>query len=92
MSAADWDAGSEAENRERAQRAEGWSVYGLVSESTGRRYTGRTDDLVRRLDEHNDPTHNRGKFTTWHADIVLGTTASNVQHSISVPVILLRAR
>ena len=36
----------------------------LVSESTGRRYTGQTDDLARRLAEHNDPAHSATKFTT----------------------------
>lgn len=42
-------------------------VYVLVSESTGRRYVGQTDDLARRLTEHNDPDHNRRKYTSRHA-------------------------
>ena len=39
-------------------------MYVLVSQSTGRRYVGQTDDLARRLAEHNDPTRNVGKYTT----------------------------
>lgn len=39
-------------------------VYVLVSESTGRRYTGQTEDLERRLEEHNDPSHNTRKHTS----------------------------
>ena len=41
-------------------------VYVLISESTGRRYVGQTDDLNRRLAEHNSPEHNLAKFTTKH--------------------------
>jgi putative endonuclease len=36
----------------------------LVSQSTGRRYVGQTDDLPRRLAEHNDPGHNLRKYTS----------------------------
>jgi putative endonuclease len=39
-------------------------VYVLKSQSTGRRYVGQTDDLARRLTEHNDSTTNRAKFTS----------------------------
>ena len=39
-------------------------VYVLVSESTDRRYTGHTDDLERRVAEHNDPTCNPKKHTS----------------------------
>ena len=39
-------------------------MYVLVSESTGRRYVGQTDDLARRLAEHNDPNHNVRKYTS----------------------------
>ena len=42
-------------------------VYVLVSESTGRRYIGQTDDLDRRVAEHNDPEHNPRKFTSRNA-------------------------
>jgi putative endonuclease len=39
-------------------------VYVLRSQSNGRRYVGQTEDLTRRLAEHNDPEHNPRKFTT----------------------------
>ena len=39
-------------------------AYILISESTGKLYIGQTDNLMRRLCEHNDPTHNPKKFTT----------------------------
>jgi putative endonuclease len=39
-------------------------VYVLVSEATGKRYIGQTDDLDRRIAEHNDPDHNPRKFTS----------------------------
>ncbi|MFM9966665.1 MAG: GIY-YIG nuclease family protein [Planctomycetaceae bacterium] len=39
-------------------------VYVLVSETTGRRYIGQTQDLNRRLTEHNNPEHNLRKFTS----------------------------
>ena len=39
-------------------------VYVLVSESTCRRYIGQTQDLNRRLTEHNTPDHNPRKFTS----------------------------
>ena len=42
-------------------------VYVLVSERNGRRYVGQTDDLARRLAEHNSPTHNPRKYTSRHA-------------------------
>jgi putative endonuclease len=41
-----------------------YTVYVLVSESTGSRYIGQTNDLDRRLAEHNDPDHNRRKHTS----------------------------
>ena len=42
----------------------GFTVYVLRSESSGLRYVGQTDDLSRRLAEHNDPEHNSRKFTS----------------------------
>jgi putative endonuclease len=39
-------------------------VYVLISESTGKRYVGQTDDLERRVTEHNCPEHNKRKYTT----------------------------
>ena len=39
-------------------------AYVLVSESTGRRYVGQTDDISRRITEHNTPDHNPRKFTS----------------------------
>ncbi len=39
-------------------------VYVLYSETAGKRYTGQTGDLDRRLSEHNDPQHNVMKFTS----------------------------
>jgi putative endonuclease len=42
-------------------------VYVLVSQTTGRRYVGQTADLARRLAEHNNPQHNRHKFTSRNA-------------------------
>jgi putative endonuclease len=35
----------------------------LISESTGRRYVGQTEDLDRRICEHNSKIHNPRKFT-----------------------------
>ena len=32
-----------------------YHVYVLVSETTGKTYVGQTQDLTRRLEEHNDP-------------------------------------
>ena len=39
-------------------------VYVLVSESTGKRYTGQTSDLERRIAEHNSKNHNVRKHTS----------------------------
>ena len=39
-------------------------VYILRSETSGKFYTGQTNDLNRRLLEHNDPSHNSAKYTT----------------------------
>ena len=39
----------------------------LESDSTGRRYVGQTDDLQRRLGEHNNPSHSQAKFATKQA-------------------------
>jgi putative endonuclease len=39
-------------------------VYVIISESTGKRYTGQTDDLDRRLLEHNSIEHNKRKHTS----------------------------
>ena len=44
-----------------------YHVYVLVSESTGRRYVGQTDEVERRVREHNRPEHNVRKFTSRHA-------------------------
>jgi putative endonuclease len=44
-----------------------FTVYVLISESTGRRYVGQTDDLPRRLAEHNSVVHNPRKFTPRNA-------------------------
>ncbi len=44
-----------------------YTVYVLVSETTGKRYTGQTDDLDRRLAEHNNPDHNLRKHTSRNA-------------------------
>jgi putative endonuclease len=44
-------------------------VYVLVSATTGKRYIGQTDDLERRLSEHNNPTHNVRKYTSRHAGL-----------------------
>jgi putative endonuclease len=42
-------------------------VYVLISETTGRRYVGHTDDLDRRVVEHNSLDHNVRKFTSRNA-------------------------
>jgi putative endonuclease len=44
-----------------------FTVYVLISESTGRRYVGQTGDLPRRLAEHNSVAHNPRKFTSRNA-------------------------
>jgi putative endonuclease len=41
-------------------------VYVLVSETTGRRYVGQTEDVERRLAQHNCIEHNRRKYTSRH--------------------------
>lgn len=45
----------------------GFFVYVLISESHGRRYVGQTDNIQRRLVEHNSAGHNSRKFTSRHA-------------------------
>ncbi|MBI9086392.1 MAG: GIY-YIG nuclease family protein [Desulfobacterales bacterium] len=40
-----------------------YHVYILQSQSTGRYYCGHTDDLARRIHQHNDPDY-RGSRTT----------------------------
>ena len=39
-------------------------VYVIVSETTGKHYTGQTNDLDLRLSEHNFPEHNTQKHTS----------------------------
>ena len=39
-------------------------VYVLQSNSSGKRYTGQTDDLDRRVAEHNDRLTRPGKYTS----------------------------
>jgi putative endonuclease len=39
-------------------------VYVIISESTGKRYIGQTNDLPRRLAEHNSRQHNPRKHTS----------------------------
>ena len=41
-------------------------VYVLISRTAAKRYVGQTNDLARRVGQHNDPEHNRCKFTTKH--------------------------
>ena len=41
-------------------------VYVLFSKTAEKRYVGQTDDLDRRVREHNDPSHNPMKFTSKH--------------------------
>jgi putative endonuclease len=40
-----------------------FSVYILQSESTGRYYCGQTNNLERRIREHNDPSYQQTKTT-----------------------------
>ena len=40
-----------------------YQVYILQSKTTGRYYCGQTDDLERRLRQHNDPGYNGSKTT-----------------------------
>jgi putative endonuclease len=42
-------------------------VYILQSQFSGKRYIGQTDDLNRRIIEHNTKSHNARKFTSKHA-------------------------
>jgi hypothetical protein len=49
-----------------------FTVYVLISESTGRRYVGQTDDLPRRLAEHKSVVQNLA-MTPAHARSRLGT-------------------
>jgi putative endonuclease len=39
-----------------------FTVYVLVSATTGQRYVGQTDDLVPRVNEHNSREHNPRNF------------------------------
>jgi len=39
-------------------------VYILRSESSGKFYTGHTNDIDRRMSEHNDRLHNLQKYTS----------------------------
>ena len=41
-------------------------MYILFSVNAQKRYIGQTDDLDRRVREHNDPSHNTMKFTSKH--------------------------
>ena len=41
-------------------------VYILRSQKSGKLYTGQTNNLARRLLEHNDPLHNVRKHTSRH--------------------------
>ena len=41
-------------------------VYVLYNQTAGKRYIGQTDDLERRVGEHNDTKHNPMKFTSKH--------------------------
>ncbi|HRI45122.1 MAG TPA: GIY-YIG nuclease family protein [Fimbriimonadaceae bacterium] len=49
-----------------------WTVYVLQSESSGRFYVGHTDDLARRVPEHNNgqtkSTRNRGPWNIFHTE------------------------
>jgi putative endonuclease len=38
-------------------------VYVLQNRHQGTLYTGQTDDLERRVHEHNDPTHHPARYT-----------------------------
>ena len=42
-------------------------VYILLSERSKKTYVGQTEDLQRRIREHNTPDHNIAKFTSKHA-------------------------
>ena len=42
-------------------------VYVLTSTSSGKRYIGQTEDVQRRLKQHNTPEHNPRKFTSRNA-------------------------
>ncbi|MCH9001559.1 MAG: GIY-YIG nuclease family protein [Planctomycetes bacterium] len=41
-------------------------VY-IVENPSGKFYVGQTEDLGRRVKQHNDPAHNQAKYTTKHA-------------------------
>ena len=64
---------SEAERQVQGQRPEpysgslGFTVYIIKSSATGKRYVGHTDDLQRRLSEHNSREHNSAKYTSKNA-------------------------
>ena len=42
----------------------GFWVYILQSQSTGRYYCGQTDDIEKRLDQHNDPENTFTRTTS----------------------------
>ena len=42
----------------------GFWVYIIESKNAGRRYVGQTNDLQRRLEEHNNPDHKPAKYTS----------------------------
>jgi putative endonuclease len=39
-------------------------VYVLINKTAGKRYTGQTSDLTRRLTEHNGESENKHRFTS----------------------------
>jgi putative endonuclease len=38
-------------------------VYGIQSEVTGKLYTGQTEDIEKRLRQHNDPSNDFSEYT-----------------------------
>jgi putative endonuclease len=68
-----------------------YSVYILRSSTTGRHYCGQTDDLERRVRQHNDPNHtltyttkrHPGPWTlVWSTDVETRTEAMRLERRI----------
>jgi putative endonuclease len=68
-----------------------YSVYILKSETTGRYYCGYTDNLIRRINQHNDPNYTGSKTTKrfrgpwsiiWHKEICTRSGAMALEKKI----------
>ena len=78
-----------------------YTVYILQSESSGRYYCGQTNDLSRRLSQHNDPLYHGSKTTkrfagpwvlVWNKNLSTRAEAIQLEHQIKNSVQLVECR